>query len=203
MLRGEELSTTLASTPQIVLDGFLFRAVDLEALYGFHQTPPYPTPRPLYSLGSPKNGARFTPKGGPKSLYMAVDAETALAEASQVSDIVLAINPTIAPAPTTPKVMYSAKAYLVTVLDLTLSANQSAISTSLIELTSPWRNVVGVAPTQELGQAVFDSGRYQAILFPSSKKHGHACVVIFTDRLAPAAFIEVYDPHGNLQERIP
>lgn len=113
------------------------------------------------------------------------------------------MNPTIAPTPTAPKVMYSAKAYLATVLDLTLPANQSAISTSLIELTSPWRNVVGVAPTQELGQAVFDSGRYQAILFPSSKKQGHACVVIFTDRLTPPAFIEVYDPNGNLKERIP
>ena len=78
------LAALLPTLPLQPFQGVLYRAVTLEALYGFHRNPPYPQVRPLYNLGAPAAGARYTPLGGPPSLYLAVDADTAIAEVNQV-----------------------------------------------------------------------------------------------------------------------
>lgn len=199
MLAAGALATALTKTPIAQWNQTLYRAVDLEALYGFHQITPYPTIRPLYSLGAPATGARFTPRGGPSSLYMAEDNATALDEAT----LTLATpNPNLH----TPKVVFSAKITLAAFLDLTQLPVQTMLGTSLAELSKSWRlpSSSGSLPaTQLLGQAVFDSGRYSAIRFPSTKRANGNCFVIFTDRLSPPSFVEIYDPNGNLKERIP
>ncbi len=64
-------------------EGFLCRAVKVNALHRFSHTAHY-TPRPLYNLGPPSGGARFTPRGGAPSLYLADDYETSLREYLQV-----------------------------------------------------------------------------------------------------------------------
>ena len=63
--------------------GQLCRAVNADALYGFSRAGHY-VPRPLYNLGPPKGGARFTPRGGMPCLYLAEDYETSLREYLQV-----------------------------------------------------------------------------------------------------------------------
>lgn len=79
MLTGPALRTALPSLPTCSFDGVLYRAVDLESLFGFHQPTPYPQPLPLFSEGARQRGARYTPIGGPASLYLALDPQTAFA----------------------------------------------------------------------------------------------------------------------------
>lgn len=192
MLDESDLAIALTKTPIVSSNGSLYRCVDLKYLHA-----PYNPSRPLYGLGAPATGARFTPRGGPSSLYMAEDNLTALAE----STLTLAGSSSMPP-----KVVFSAKTSLDAVLDLTQGHVQHVLGTSPQELSGSWRLANPTDPlplTQFLGKAVFDSGRYSAIRFPSTKRPGGNCLVIFTDRLTPPSFVEIYDPNGNLKERIP
>lgn len=205
MLSSDELSRALVNIPTQVFARSLYRATDLEALFGFHHNPPYPSPRPLWDLGASIKGARFTPRGGPRSLYMAEDPATAYEEASQISAIVADRDPTLVN-PIPPKVTCSARVHLETVLDLTIPSVQDALGTSVAELTGSWRLIQDrgqVPPTQLLGQSVFSSRRVQAIRYPSAVSAGHTCIVIFSERLKAPAFVEIFDPFGILKGRIP
>jgi len=62
MLPAKALKLALARVAVTRFEGLLCRAVHSGTLYGFSGGKLYP-PRPLYNLGPPKNGARFTPKG--------------------------------------------------------------------------------------------------------------------------------------------
>jgi RES domain-containing protein len=204
MRAPEELADALAALFPVPFAGTLYRAIHLEALYGFHQPVPYPEPRPLYSLGAPRAGARYTPRGGMPTLYMAEDAETAFAEANQVAAALQALDPSLSPPK--PTVIVSARARLMSVLDLTDPAIRAALGTDETELVAPWRlrqDEGGMAPTQRLGQAAFDSGRFQALRYPSRQLSGRRCLAIFPDRLAGGAFVEIHDPDGNVYQRLP
>lgn len=199
------LATELARIPGQIVESNLYRAIELETLYGFQRTPPYPGPIPLFSRGPLARGARYTPIGGPASLYMAEDVATTLAEVSGISATILSLHPALAP-PTPPIVLITARVSLESVLDVTIEGVRAALGTSLTELLATWRmrqNRGQVVPTQQLGQAVFESGRFQAIRYPSHKSPGKACLVMFPDRITDPSFIEVHDPIGNLRQRIP
>lgn len=83
MLPGKALGLALARVGVTRFEGLLCRALHSGTLYGFSHGKLY-IPRPLYNLGPPKNGARFTPKGGAPALYMAEDFETSLREYLQL-----------------------------------------------------------------------------------------------------------------------
>lgn len=205
MIQGRALATALSKTPSQSLTRHFYRAADYEALHGFHRSPPYPAVRPLWGLGAPKSGARFTQLGGPSSLYIAENPVTALAEVTRVRAYILASGPSEI-GPISPIVIFSVKVHLETVLDLTLPHVQVALGTSEAELKVAWRLVQSdgrIAPTQLLGQAIFDSGRYQAIRYSSDLSPGSACLVIYEDRVRHPAYVELYDPNGNLKGRLP
>ncbi|HEU4753947.1 MAG TPA: RES domain-containing protein [Armatimonadota bacterium] len=61
----------------------------------------------------------------------------------------------------------------------------------------------GLPPTQDPGAAVFAAGGFQAIRYPSARRPGGACLVVFTARLRDPAFVEVHDPWGNIDQRLP
>jgi hypothetical protein len=84
MLIGKALSDALLTLPTISFQGILHRAVDLEALFGFHLPAPYPQPLPLFSQGAQRRGARYTRIDGPASLYLAMDPQTAYAGANRI-----------------------------------------------------------------------------------------------------------------------
>ena len=92
MLDGAALAATLAALPVTSLSSVLYRAVTRRALVG---DPPYPTVRPLFDLGAPQRGARYTPVGGMRSLYLTEDPETALAEVNQAYAKLRRQNPPI------------------------------------------------------------------------------------------------------------
>ena len=77
MIDYKGLLTVLPKLPVSAYSGTLFRRVTLAALQSVE-------PRQfLYALGAGKGGARFTPKNGPASLYVAEDELTAEAESKQ------------------------------------------------------------------------------------------------------------------------
>jgi RES domain-containing protein len=200
-----DLAAALVTLPAATFTGTLYRAIHLEALFGFHQPSPYPVPRPLYSLGAPANGARFTPRSGMATLYMAEDAEAAFVEANQSYAAIRSQNPAgVGPMP--PTVLVSARAHLTSVLDLAQGAIQGALGTNPRELAGSWRLTQpagGMAVTQQLGQMVFESGRFDGIRYPSTRRPRSCCLAIFPDRLQAPAFVEVFDPDGNVYERLP
>ncbi len=205
MLSASKLRQALAAIPSVPFEGTLHRAVHLHWLMNL---PPNVVPQPLYSLAAPTTGARFTPVGGPPMLYFAEDAETAYAEANQVGSLVKSVLEVAAAPPT---VLVAASVKLGSVLDLTDSSIQAALSLSLAEIAAPWRLASARAAgsrskrptTQRLGQAIFDSGRFQALRYESTRLPGHPCLAIFTGRVAAPNFIEVHDPHHNISQRIP
>ena len=163
-----------------------------------------PTNEPLWGMGSRVSGARFTPPGAFETIYLAEDPVTALAE------VALVIRHPQAPPlnfRTPPWVLITVDGMMLSVLDLTDAGIQAAVGTTPQELTGEWRYTQAEgkeAATQLLGRIGYQTGRFDGIRYPSSKNPPHGvCMAVFPNRLNPPAFLEVYDPHGNLAQRLP
>jgi len=159
---------------------------------------------PDIRTGRSTGGARFTPRGSFETVYLAEDPITALAEVSGIF-----VHPQ-APAvtlQTQPWVFVTVRGVLQSVLDLTDAGVMTAVGSNRQELTGAWRLAASgstEAPTQLLGRVCHDSRRFDAIRFFSSKNPpSGVCLGVFPDRLSGVAFIEVFDPNGNLRQRLP
>jgi len=172
---------------------------------------PEDPPQPLWPGGPIRTGARFNLRGSFGSVYLASDPRTALDEVEAILE-----RPGL-PAMTMrtpPWVLFAVEGFLEKVLDLTQPAIQSRLGTSLAELTGDWRfsqalHLRGegpLPPTQLLGQLAYESGRIGAIKYHSAKNIGQGFgFVVFSDRLHTrrAGFLEVYDPHERIRQRLP
>ncbi len=199
-----DLLDVLPTLPVRAFVGVLYRAVSYSVLHGVHASNPH-VPNPLFAEGPPTAGARFTPRGGMPSLYLASDRSTADLEANQAYLLVQQINPAAVPGPPA-TVLLTARVQLDAMLDVTEPSVQALLDTTPAELTSPWRTLQPRgqrAPTQDLGAAVHQTRRAQAIWYPSAVSGGRQCIVVFTDLLTPTSFIEIYDPGTVLARRIP
>lgn len=195
------LRRVLRTIEVIPFTGELYRTLHAEALYGFSKPGLY-KPRPLYSFGPSTSGARYTPKGGAASIYLAEDIETSTREALDIK----------APKPLKPSQNFSALATykvavkLESILDLTQLRIRRQLGTNLNELAENWRpRLKGrkrKSPTQLIGALAATGGRIQGIRFRSTKKSG-LCIVIFVDAIISPSFVEVKDPRGKLIERLP
>jgi RES domain-containing protein len=190
MLPTPALDKALQSTPTPQLTAPLYRAVHLKYLRGLRRKA-----RPLHALGSSRNGGRFTPKGGPVSLYGAERPDTAFWEANQVASSTGAVH-----VPST--VVFSVTARIDSYLDLIDPAVRAALGTTRSELLLPWKTARR-PETQRLGQRVWRSRRYQAIRYPSARHPGGVCWAVFVSRVLDPSFIEMSDPAAGLFERIP
>lgn len=74
------------------------------------------------------------------------------------------------------------------VVDLCLPEHWRILRTNPSELTGNWRNSTGPAPTQRLGQALFDQPGLEGFLFPSSRVDAR-CLLVFPDKLGPRSLI--------------
>ena len=211
MLTPHELQKLLPSIPRTSVHGPWTRVL----AHKYTVTPPPGSspgtlPDPLWAGGPPTRGARFTPKGGAESIYLAGDPVTALLEVSVVFH-----NPN-APAftmATPPWVLFAVAGVVTEILDLCDTHIQSTLNTSLQEMTGNWSysqelflNKLGpLPPTQVLGQAAHDSGVITGIRYPSAKSPQSTCLVVFTDRLkiSHQNLLKVYDPNGFLTGQLP
>lgn len=144
-------------------------------------------------------GARFTPKGSFDSIYLAHDPITAFIEVSAL--LLLPGGPV--PVRSAPWVIVSVDGMLNSLLDLTDAATLAALGTTEQEMTGAWVKAAN-PPTQVLAQAAYDSGRIAGIKYRSAKHTGGLNLVVFPDKISVSAgnYLEVYDPHGNLAQRI-
>ena len=196
MLPEKELLKVVSDLPLISLRGPWTRAIELRHLVRDQ-------PEPLWSGSA---NSRFTPKQTFRRLYLTSDFETALKEAGA-----LFLNQPLANRPWT---LIIVEGILESILDVTDLSICERLATSLAELTGDWRYPEGLylqgeglmPPTHLLGKAAFETGRVLGIRFRSAKNTGQGMnIVVFTDRLTrnQASFLEVYDPSGSLQQRIP
>ena len=204
MLPEKELAAALRKINGVPMHGPFSRAVGLHRLFSKVAPAGRAKSQPLWGMGSKLHGARYTPKNSYETAYVARDPVTALAEVTAV--ITATIGPPLALV-TNPWVVISIGGMLARVLDLTEPATVRALGSNYQELTGAWRYVSGHAgepPTHLLGRVCHRSRRFDGICFPSSKNPPHGvCVAIFPDRLRGAAYVEVYDPHNNIAQRLP
>jgi len=198
MLPRLQLGAELGTVKLASRHGPWSRAIGYRYLLG---PPPGLTgpPQPLWGGAASLVGARFTPQGGFDSIYLAHDPITAFIEVSAL--VLLPGGPV--PVRTAPWVVVSVDGILNGVLDLTDSTTLTALGSTAQEMTGNWATTPH-PPTQLLGQLAYDSGRISGIQYASAKRPGGLNLVVYPDRISVTAgnYLEVYDPHGNLAQRI-
>jgi hypothetical protein len=167
-----EVTAALATAPAEGWRGQLHRCLELGTLVARLRTSP--DFRFLYAATTE---SRFTYDGGPQRLYVSAEKFTAEAELMHYFEGI--------GLPNTANLVVTCA--LSSVLDLTDPSNLVQLGTSLDELDLEWqepdRHPGSV--TQQLGTAVFDCGRFNAIRFMSARARAHygKNLVIFPDQL--------------------
>jgi len=198
MLHGAKLKTALSKVKLIAVHGPWSRVV------GYRHVLRAPggkkgAPQPLWGGAAAIKGARFTPKGGFDSVYLAWEPVTALLE---VQALVVVPGGTV-PLRTAPWTLVTVDGIVSNVLDLTDAAILKALGTNVQEMTGAWVKEAN-PPTQELAKAAYNSGKIAGIKYGSAKHPGGVNLVVFSDRLVPPStdYLEIFDPHGTLAQRI-
>ena len=160
--------------------------------------------RLLYDLG-PKlsaSGQRFSAPGDHAGLYVAVERLTAGAE---ITGSVEEWNQS--GGGTT--VVFKVDVKLERVLDLTDASSLKILGLTPADVQSAWEGYLALFAkepiTWTLGRAVFASGRFDGILFPSKKNPPNGrCLLIFTERLVKGSTeVVLFSDDGSVRERLP
>jgi RES domain-containing protein len=174
MLPESALRAAMQTVPSVPLHGPFSRCVGLHHLFPKPGVPPAGPPQPLWGLGSKTGGGRYTPRNLFETVYLAEDMITALTETSGV----LRTGAGFTTLATNPWALISVHGVLLSVLNLMDAAIVAQLGTSHQELTGEWRYTQasgGEAPTQLLGRVCYDSGRFDAVQYPSSKNPPNGC----------------------------
>ena len=217
MLHASQLLAVIPTLPRVSVPAPWYRAVGDGLLQGPPPgAAPGTPPQPLWPGGVWRRGSRFTPRApgpaggaGIDGLYLAEDELTPLLEVTGV------FRPLGSPLPLyfTPQVMLTVTGTLTDLLDLTVQSTRNALGTTRAELKRPWlvaqssylSGVGPMPPTQQLGEAAFNSGVVVGLRYPSSKNPQGVGLVIFTSRLVAGS--QVMAVHnlggGRLQQQLP
>jgi RES domain len=193
MLAESALGSALDKVTPIKLAGKFWRVVATSSLLGLVRgenglpevTRIYPN---LLFAGGPRGvGGRYTPMEGPDTLYLASSERAANAEwkaglQALFSDVELP-----------PKTVFATEVNLTRVLDLSTDEIQRTLRTNSAELAQPWK-ARNRPVTQTLGLACFESGRFSALRYRSTKAAPSYCLAVFPNRVDPAEYVSVLDP---------
>jgi RES domain-containing protein len=150
---------------------------------------------PLSALGSKLIGGRYNYIGTFEVLYVAPDAQTAVREI--IKDFQFRFPP---------KSLITIEVDLRYIADLEDRRTIETLGIDRDELFSPWRKIQDIdrkkAYTQTLGEAIYNSKRFEGIRYPSAKVRGKYNLAIFPDRLKEKSRIKVYDPDKLLEQVI-
>ena len=118
------------------------------------------------------------------------------------------------PHPRQTYVTLNVKVVLREVIDLTeIATAQTSLGTNIQELTGDWQGYqlwshltpaqegTGLAPTQELGMALFATGT-EGVRSISAKVPWHKTLTIFTNNLRPGSSLTFSDPSGAIVHEI-
>lgn len=201
ILDDAQLKVRLPSCATLPLEGFFYRAIRLESLYGFQRPleKRYP-PNPLYTIASWTYGARFTPRqnqNGINSLYFAETIQTAHDEANRALEF--------PDEPAEPTVILTLSVAIARMLDLTRSEILEALEMEAGDLRQEWEisQENGIAPTQRLGKCAFECG-IQALRYASVQSPSGICYVLYPDNLeSNKDSVQTMDRNGNLVANLP
>lgn len=118
------------------------------------------------------------------------------------------------PSPHSSWTLLNVAVHLQKVLDLTSPSHQQFLATTAQELTGDWRGYqlrglrgtvslpVGVAPTQALGQILFNEPGLEGFLTLSAKVPYHKVLVVFPQKLASKSKVSWHNPVTGKTESI-
>jgi hypothetical protein len=194
MLQGNELLEIAGRLPLAAYHRKVFRAVELKALISVNPI------QPLYDLGPGESGQRYTAIGGPKALYVAESPSRTYFESTGLASSVKALAEQSADI----TAIINIETKLDAILELTNPAIQAMLKTTTVELTLPWRWKMAAGQpvlTHILADAIYLSGKFQAMRFPAAKATDEANLVIWTETLSGNSFVESVDL--RFPQRIP
>lgn len=198
MLARAALADALRGAPLISVRQTFTRRVPLHTLFGIAPGTVFKpgdrlevrAPSFLFTSGRPY---RFTPTGI-MALYVGEGESVAGAEVKQHPG---AMGYDVLPRD--PDALYHIDVAATAILDLTDEKVTTSLGTDTAELLGNWR-VLSPAPTQMLGQAVYDAGNIEGIRYQSAAQHRAEvtafCVVLFKDRKLPGSVVRVFDSHN-------
>ena len=138
----------------------------------------------LSCVGSFKNGGRYNLKNSFEVLYMAPDAQTAIAETGLIDKFKLP-----------PRILITIDVSLQSILDLEERKIIEDLGIESERLFSNWRYPSHEESyTQTIGRLVYHSRRFEAIRYPSAKVRNKCNLAIFPERLKKTSVIKIYDP---------
>jgi RES domain-containing protein len=193
MLAESTLRSALDKVTPIKLAGKFWRVVATSSLLGLVRGEnglPEVTrvhPNLLFAGGPRRVGGRYTPMEGPDTLYLASSERAANAEWKAGLQ---ALFPGVE---YPPKTVFATKVNLTRVLDLSTDEIQRALRTNSAELAQPWKARNGPV-TQRLGLACFESGRFSALRYRSTKAAPSYCLAVFPSHMDSAEYVSVLDP---------
>ena len=182
--------------------GLIYRSIHLRHFSNFASV------RPLQSAGGGATGSRYVLRKGPPALYTSLDVDTAYREGNQLF-FQTAAQPVgqalvrVGALRPSPVVLIAIHVRVTRLLDLREAATRNHLGISAdSELLMPWLGVPN-APTQVLGQAVFDDGNFEGIIFPSAQNLGHDCLLVFPSRLLATSQVDFFDARTGLAAKLP
>jgi RES domain-containing protein len=198
MLDEPSWKAKLATCSSRSINRKCFRVVDLEVYLNAK------TRALLFDLGPKisKIGQRFSPPDDHRGLYVSTELVTAGAEYANGQSA-------WKKGECGKHVTFDMKVKLLSVLDLTDAATRRLLKTSKKEIQSAWEGFVELnsgawPPTWTLGHEAFVSGRFDGILFPSTKSPAGTCLLIFTERLVTGrTSVTILKQDGSIWERHP
>jgi hypothetical protein len=202
---ARDFSTAMGAVAPSSISRLLYRGVNLSSLLS-------KVPHEPLFMGGREN--RFNPAGIP-ALYLAEDFASAYSETVQQTLETL-VRHSAAQECAAPVVLFGMQVVVEdAVLDLTQSSTRERLGVTPSELDGPWRWVRAENPkdltlTQRIGKAAYDSGRFAAIRYASTKVMNDnrmipgLCWVVFADRLTRSTgLLKVMDVSGTLAGGLP
>ncbi len=104
-----------------------------------------------------------------------------------------------------PRILLTIEYDLQAVVDMTESAAQYLLGTSVAELSAPWRalNADLPAATQVLGSVVHELSTIEALRVPLARGPSTDNLAIFPDRLHLTSTVRVFDDSGLIDASMP
>lgn len=141
--------------------------------------------------GARRNGGRFTPIGGPRTVYLALDRATATAELDSwftyynVPDTAFQ-----------PRVLAAVAVSVELLLDLTVPETLAELGLTAAQIAEEWRptsDTGGIAPTQRFGRIIYEAG-FEGIRFFSTRREEGINLALFPDNFRVGSSAQMLNP---------
>jgi RES domain-containing protein len=128
--------------------------------------------------GARRHGGRFTPIGGPRTVYLSLDRATATAELDSWYEYYSVPDTAFQP-----RLLAAVAVSVGLLLDLSAPETLADLGLTPEQVAEEWRPISdtgGVAPTQTFGRLVYEAG-FEGLRFPSARRESGINLALFPD----------------------